>query len=281
MQIKKPAIFIFYFLFLIFLSAPALAFEAEVIPRSIRPGDPFLVKVFSNPTSPAAVLNGRELLFSSCGKGCYLALGALGVDARPGKYEIAVAVGSERKSLALEVLKTEFPVQRLTLPEDKVFLSPEDQGRAQMEAMAFEKIWKTVTPEKRWEGSFIMPLGKDFSTGFGVNRIMNEKKTSVHRGLDIRGSEGEEIQAANTGRVVLAGDTFYGGNTVVIDHGLGVYTVYMHLSGFNVKDKEYIAKGSVVGYVGMTGRATGPHLHYGVKINTVTANPVSVSKLPL
>jgi murein DD-endopeptidase MepM/ murein hydrolase activator NlpD len=281
-RIKNKSIIISnIILFLILLSCPAFAFKVKVSPKRIRPGDPFLVKVFSNPVIPVAAVNGKELVFSECGRGCYQALGALGVDAMPGKYKIEVTAGSKRKTRTLNVLRTEFPVQRLSLPEDKVFLSPEDQKRAEREAAAFRDIWNTVNPEKHWSGSFIMPLDNDFSTGFGVKRIMNGKKTSVHRGLDIRGSTGDKILAANKGTVVFVGDTFYGGNTVVIDHGLGVYTVYMHLSMVNVKDEEPVEKGSVVGYVGMTGRATGPHLHYGIKINAVTTNPVSVTRLPL
>lgn len=269
------------FLILTFLSVPAFAFRVMVSPKKIRPGDPFLVKVFSNPAFPEATVKGKKLVFSECGKGCYQALGALDLEAEPGKQRIDVVAGGKQKSIAIDVLKTEFSVQRLSLPEDKVFLSPEDQRRVEREAAAFKAIWKNISPEKYWNGSFIMPLDNDFSTGFGVRRIMNEKKTSIHRGLDIRGREGEKILAANTGRVVFIEDTFYGGNTVVIDHGLGVYTVYLHLSSVKVKLKEHIEKGSVVGHVGMTGRATGPHLHYGLKINEVTANPVSVSRLPL
>jgi lysostaphin len=268
-------------LFLTLLSFPAFAFNVQVSPQKIKPGDPFLVKVFSNPAKPEAKVNGKMLFFSECGKGCFQALGALDVNSTPGTYSIEVDVKGKRKSLAIDVLETEFPVQRLSLPEGKVFLSPEDQKRAEREAAVFRAIWKNITPERHWNGSFIMPLDNDFSTGFGVRRIMNKKKTSVHRGLDIRGNKGDKILAANTGRVVFVGDTFYGGNSVVIDHGLGVYTVYMHLSKVNVRDKDYIEKGSVVGHVGMTGRATGPHLHYGIKINAVTTNPVSVTKLPL
>jgi murein DD-endopeptidase MepM/ murein hydrolase activator NlpD len=268
-------------LFLNVFAIPAYAFKVMVSPKKIRPGDSFLVRVFSNPAFPEATVNGKKLVFSECGRGCYQALGALGVEEVPGKHRIDVVAGGKRKLLALDVIKTEFPVQRLTLPEDKVFLSPEDQKRTERETAAFKAIWKHISPEKYWNGNFIMPLDNDFSTGFGVRRIMNEKKTSVHRGLDIRGREGEKILAANTGRVVFVEDTFYGGNTVVIDHGLGIYTVYLHLSSVKVRDKEDVEKGSVVGYVGMTGRATGPHLHYGLKINEVTANPVSVTRLPL
>jgi murein DD-endopeptidase MepM/ murein hydrolase activator NlpD len=259
----------------------AAAFEAKLSPDEIRPGDPFVLKVRSNPARPEAEVEGRALAFGSCGEGCYVALGALGVETSPGRYEVSVTAGGETKTLAVTVREGEFKTQQLTLPEDKVFLSPEARRRAVREAEKMAALWEAASPEAYWDGAFIMPLDNDFSTEFGVRRIMNGKKKSVHRGVDIRGKEGEPVLAANAGRVVMAEDTFYGGNTIVIDHGLGVHTVYMHLSKFSVEEGEHISKGNVVGYVGSTGRATGPHLHYGVKINAVTANPVSVSRLPL
>lgn len=280
-RIRTISIISSILLLLTLLSVPAYALKVMVSPRKISPGDPFLVKVFSNPAFPVASVNGKELVFSECGKGCYQALGALGLETLPGQYRVEVFAGGKQKSIAIDVLKTEFPVQRFSLPEDKVFLSPEDQKRADREADAFMAIWRNVSPERFWNGKFIMPLDNDFSTEFGVRRIMNEKKTSIHRGLDIRGKMGESIRAANTGKVVFVEDTFYGGNTIVIDHGLGVYTVYLHLSTVSVNVDEHVEKGSVVGYVGETGRATGPHLHYGLKINEVTTNPVSITKLPL
>jgi murein DD-endopeptidase MepM/ murein hydrolase activator NlpD len=132
-----------------------------------------------------------------------------------------------------------------------------------------------------WEGKFIAPLENEISTVFGTKRVMNEKWTSVHRGMDIRGKEGEQVRASNSGKVVLSEELFYGGNTLVLDHGQGIFSVYMHLSGFNVKSGDIVSKGDAIGLVGSSGRSTGPHLHFGVKVVGINVNPVSLMKLEL
>ena len=126
-----------------------------------------------------------------------------------------------------------------------------------------------------------MPLANEISTAFGTRRIINDKVMSSHRGLDIRGKTGEPVRASNNGRVVLAQDLFYGGNTVVLDHGQGIYTIYMHLSHFKVQEREMVSKGETVGLVGSTGRSTGPHLHFGVKVQNISVNPLSFTRLVL
>jgi len=274
------------FLVLAFLGSAAIplaaqAFEAGVEPAEVKPGDAFVVRVTGAREVPAGSVEGGDRLnFGACGQGCYMALGVLDVDSSPGARRVTVEAGGESATLALRVGEGKFPLQRLTLPEDKVTLSPEDEKRAEMEAVRLRAIFSDVT-ERMWEGGFVMPLGNSFSTEFGAKRIMNGKKTSVHRGIDIRGRSGEPVKAVNAGRVVLGEDLFYGGNTLVIDHGQGVFSVYMHLSAFDVSPGDAVSKGQVVGRVGATGRATGPHLHLSIKIGQTSANPVSVVSLPL
>jgi murein DD-endopeptidase MepM/ murein hydrolase activator NlpD len=274
-----------YLIFLVLVLAPSLAraFELVAEPGRLKPGDPFIVKVLSNPHEPEAEVAGpvsAELHFTGCGDGCFVAVGAVDLYAGPGEVVLTVAAGGERKTLCLKVEEGKFPLQRLTLPENQVTLSPEDQQRADREAEMLASIW-SGTSERLWEGGFIMPLGNGFSTAFGTRRIINGERESIHRGLDIRGKRGEEVKAANKGLVVLVSDTFYGGNTVVIDHGRGIYTIYMHMSGVMVMERELVSKGDVVGLVGSTGRSTGPHLHFGVKVGGVSTNPTAMTRLPL
>lgn len=272
-------------IFQAFSPAAASAFEARLSSDSVFQGDPFLVAVTFEAledakTAPEAVFEGSELLFGSCGKGCFLAVASAGLEASPGRYEVRVKAGDETKSLPLAVKEGAFPVQRLTLPKDKVTLSPEDEERANREARKLRELWGRAGG-RLWQGGFIMPLDNDYSTAFGTKRIMNDVKNSVHTGLDIRGAQGEKVRAANSGRVALAEELFFGGNTLVLDHGQGIYTIYMHLSGFNASVGQVVEKGSVIGFVGATGRSTGPHLHFGVKVNSANVNPVAMSKLPL
>jgi murein DD-endopeptidase MepM/ murein hydrolase activator NlpD len=193
---------------------------------------------------------------------------------------IEVTAGEESQAFVFTVREGTFPQQQLTLPAGKVSLSPEDEERANREAERLRALWPRPS-ERLWDGAFIMPLENGVSTQFGTKRIINGKKKSIQSGLDIRGKKGEEVKAANDGRVALAEELFFGGNTIVLDHGQGIFTIYMHLSRINVSPDSVVLKGDVIGLVGSTGRSTGPHLHYGVKVNAVNANPRSLAGLPL
>jgi hypothetical protein len=276
----------FLFLTIIFylplFSFRADAFQAMVSPTEISPGDAFIIRIegAENPGSPSAEINKKPLYFSGCGGGCFIAVGAVGIDTEPGDHTVLVSADAHETTLTLIVKPVEFPTINLSLPKEQVFLKPEDQARANREAERLSSIWNKVT-ERLWEGNFIRPIENEVSTVFGVKRIMNREKTSIHRGVDFRGKRGEKVRAFNTGRVVLADDLFYGGNTLVLDHGQGIYSIYMHLSKFNVKIKDIVSKGSVIGRIGSSGRATGPHLHFGVKIHNINSNPLSLLELAI
>jgi murein DD-endopeptidase MepM/ murein hydrolase activator NlpD len=189
-----------------------------------------------------------------------------------------VRAGKETSVVSLKVTEASFPTITLTLPAGKVVLNDQDLKRAKEEERRLEAIWEKVSP-RRWSGSFLLPLEHEISTPFGTMRIMNEEMRSVHRGIDIRGSEGDTIRASNDGVVVLAEELFFGGNTVILDHGTGIYTIYMHLSKFAVAVGDIVPKDGVIGYVGSTGRASGPHLHFSVKVDTISTDPLSLISL--
>ncbi|HDZ62678.1 MAG TPA: M23 family metallopeptidase [Nitrospirae bacterium] len=274
---------LFILLSLFFLSYNHVyAFEAEVVPLEIDPGDSFMVKVTGlyDSGDPEAVLDNRTLYFSRCGRGCYVAVSAIGLDTKAGKYDIRLSAGELNATLELIVRDANFPTINLTLPDNKVFLNPEDLKRAQKEAEKLKSIWKKIS-ERLWAGNFVLPIENETSTAFGTKRIMNEKKTSIHKGVDFRGKKGEPVKAFNNGKVVIADDLFFGGNTLILDHGQGIFSIYMHLSKINVSPEDMVSKGDVVGFVGSSGRATGPHLHFGVKVQEINSNPMSFMKLDL
>jgi murein DD-endopeptidase MepM/ murein hydrolase activator NlpD len=261
---------------------PVQAFTAALSPAGIKPGDVFVLTVSEVPSQevPVAVVEGARLHFTACGEGCFVALGAMDVESAPGIRHLEVRVGGESRNLALLVKRVRFPEERITLPKEKVFLSPEDRARAEEEAARLRALFGVVS-ERSWEGAFLMPLENPVSTPFGVRRVMNKTKRNVHRGIDIRGKTGDNIKASNSGRVVLAEELLYGGHTVVVDHGQGVFTMYMHLSESVVKEGDPVGKGDTVGLVGSSGRSSGPHLHFGVKVGGVSANPPSLIALDL
>lgn len=256
------------------------AFNAELSPSEINAGDAFLVRVTGASTEPTALLSGKKLNIANCGKDCFVAIGAVDIEMSPGVYNVSLKSGGDGMLLGLNIRHAAFAVLRLTLPETKVSLSPKDLQRADKEAERLNALW-LISSDKLWDGSFISPLDNSKSTAFGTKRIINGKKISVHKGLDIKGREGEAIKASNRGRVVLAEELFFGGNTVILDHGQGIYTIYMHLSALNAGLGDIVSKGAVVGLVGSTGRASGPHLHFGVKVANINTNPDSILKLGL
>ncbi len=229
---------------------------------------------------PSALFSDKPLHFSSCGKGCFIGLGAIDSSTRPGSYRMRLKVGKQKTTLRMRVLKDRFETIYLTLPEEKVSPSPENIARIEKEADLLNSIWQ-IDSERLWEGSFLLPIQNPLSTPFGTKRIINMETVSIHKGLDMKGQEGEGIKASNTGRVVLTEELFFGGNTVILDHGEGIFTVYMHMSEFKVSPGDLVSKNEIIGFVGSTGRSSGPHLHFGVKVTGINANPVSLAGLKL
>jgi murein DD-endopeptidase MepM/ murein hydrolase activator NlpD len=258
------------------------AFRADIMPNVISPGDSFVVRLTGTRDAeiPSAVLNDRQLHFDICGERCYMAVGAVDIETKPGVSVIRLRADKKKINLKLTVRKPNFPLLHLTLAEEKVFPIPADLERAEREDMRLKSLWE-MESDRLWQGDFILPLKNEISTVFGTKRIMNQKKVSIHRGMDIRGKDGEEVRASNRGRVVLSEELFFGGNTVILDHGRSIFTVYMHLSVMNVKAGDIVSKDDVVGLVGSSGRASGPHLHFGVKFQDISVNPASLIRLKM
>jgi len=277
----RKFIHIFYIpvLFILLTPCPSNAFNINVQPREIFPGDVIFLKMTSDEASiPEAVFLGKEIKFYKLQKNEYGAFVPVDINTPPDDYSVNVKAAGTGVSLSVRIKPYAFPTKKITLPEEKVTLRPEDSLRVEREYLMQEEIWKIDT-EKSWGGGFISPTDTAISEKFGVKRIMNKKKTSVHLGIDMKGKSGAPVRAINSGRVVLREDLFYGGNTLIIDHGMGLLSVYMHLSGFNVESGAEVAKGDVIGFVGMTGRATGPHLHMSVKLQGVSINPEALMRL--
>ena len=264
------------------VSASSQAFGIRAEPSTVLPGDAFVLKVTGAEatTVPEGSFDGRRLSFVPCGQGCYFAVGGVDAKSAPGQRPATVQIGNISKQLKIRVKRHSFPVIHLTLPPEKVTLSDEDRQRVEKEERRLKLLW-TERSGKAWQGSFRMPLENEVSTLYGVTRVINKANESIHRGIDVRGKEGEEVRASNSGTVVLAEELFYGGNTLVLDHGMGIFTVYMHLSRFERAVGDHVAGGDLIGFVGSTGRSTGPHLHFGVKAQELSVNPLTFMKLTL
>jgi murein DD-endopeptidase MepM/ murein hydrolase activator NlpD len=213
--------------------------------------------------------------------------GLLGVDLEkaPGAYELTVTgQTSDGEKVAcnamVEVKQGRFATEKLTVGKQFVEPSPEQIKRADEERQKLRDIFDRVTPERLWDGKFRIPLdGATTGSNFGKRRILNGVPGSPHGGADLPGTTGTPVHAAQRGRVVLAEELFFAGNTVVVDHGLGIYTFYGHLSKIDVKVGDALETGAVLGEVGATGRVTGPHLHWGLTVERARVNPLEIVQL--
>lgn len=179
--------------------------------------------------------------------------------------------------VAVTVRAGKFATERLTVEKQYVQPDPEQQKRAEEDQKKMKAIFDTVTPEILWKGPFRVPL-KGVTTGgnFGRRRVLNGEARSPHTGVDFPAQTGTPVYAAQSGKVVLAENLYYAGNTVVIDHGYGIYTLYAHLSKIGVKPGDAVESSSVIGKVGATGRVTGPHLHWGLTIDHARVNGLRI-----
>ena len=174
----------------------------------------------------------------------------------------------------LFILRKDFGESRIEIT-DQNLVSPKikDQKRASAEYLKVKKIIKNKTKQFDNSFEFQSPIESVITSAYGKRRFINNNERSPHMALDLRGAVGREIFAPKTGKVVLAEKHFYGGNKVILDHGGGLFTAYSHMSEILVKPEDVIEAGTVIGLVGMTGRVTGPHLHWEVFLNENRINP--------
>ncbi len=227
---------------------------------------------------------GHEVSFWQDGADANVRKAFLGVDLEqapgPGKFTVTAKLQDGESvtcSADITVKAGHFVVEKLTVDQKFVEPSPEDAARAEKEGKRLQEIYATRTPEKFWTGDFRFPLsGPRRGTNFGSRRILNGEARSPHSGLDIHAPTGTPVHAAQRGRVALAEELYYAGNAIVLDHGMGVYTFYCHLSKIDVKEGDVVDAGALIGLVGATGRVTGPHLHWGLEVNEARLNPLQI-----
>ena len=190
-----------------------------------------------------------------------------------------VTLNADGKDYLLKVAKQDWDIQSIKgVEQRKVTPLNEDEAEILREQKDVKEALTTVdNVNQAWQNGFVLPLSGRISGNFGNQRIFNGIPKSPHTGTDIAAPEGSEVKSAGDGKVLLSGGNyFYGGNMVIIDHGLGLQTIYMHLQKATVKKGEEVKKGDVVGLVGKTGRATGPHLHWGASFNNIRFRPHSL-----
>jgi murein DD-endopeptidase MepM/ murein hydrolase activator NlpD len=208
------------------------------------------------------------------------ALLGIDLDIKPGSYMVSFEATSAGQPITatteLSVTSGEFG--KRVLKVDDAFVNPSQPAIARImrEAAELEQLWTQSEPHRLWSDGFLRPVPGKANGAFGSRSIFNGVARQPHGGADFLSPAGTPIHAPNSGRVVLARDLYFTGNTVVIDHGLGVFSLLAHLSVVDIHQGDFVTRGETIGQVGATGRVTGPHLHWAVRMNGARVDPLAV-----
>lgn len=248
-------------------------------PPQPRAGDVVVIRVGGVPMGAGidATLDGHPVsLFPAAGGHA----GLVGIDmdapASPRRWDVIVRDGGAVESVDgdLPVVARSYTVQQLTVARTMVELDPATERRANEETERLRLTYRAISGERLWRGRWLRPVGGDApGTGFGARRVINGQPRAPHSGIDFAAPGGTPVLAANRGRVALVGEFFFPGRLVILDHGLGLYTAYFHLDAITVTEGQLVARGDTLGTVGMTGRVTGPHLHFGAQVGAARIDP--------
>ena len=253
--------------------------------RAIQPGELVVVTIIA----PAGIdtveasIFGRELRPFRVDDRTWRTLVGIDLDTRPGSYPLVARAHRAGFVVAqahtLTVTPKRFATRRLTVDDRYVEPPAEVIARIQEETALLAALWEASVPERLWTGAFARPVPDPANSVFGSRSVFNGQPRSPHAGADFRSGAGTAVRAPNAGRVVLARDLYFSGHTVVIDHGLGLLSLFAHLSRIDVVVDAPVAAGQVIGLVGATGRVTGAHLHWAVRLNGARVDPLSLLAL--
>jgi murein DD-endopeptidase MepM/ murein hydrolase activator NlpD len=263
--------------------APALAITTAA--RSIQPGEVVVLTVDTE--TPADALRvrafNRDMPALRVGPLQWRALVGIDLGVTAGRYPVAIEApaGSTtvRGTHVLVVRPRRFPTRALRVDEAYVNPPPSVTERIAREARELEDLWQHSPRESRWSDGFLRPVSNPANSQFGTRSIYNGQPRSQHGGADFLSPAGTPVLAPNAAEVVLARDLYFLGQTVVLDHGQGLFSILAHLSAIDVHQGEHLAAGQVVGRVGATGRVTGPHLHWAVRLAGARVDPLALVEL--
>jgi len=252
-------------------------------------GAPILFTV--TPAKPLKSLTGtwlgHEVFFSfDATTKSWFGFAGVALETKPGSYplELSAETSTGKKlsfSKKFAVRHAKYPEVKLTVAAQYTAPSPEQLKKIEEDKELKKDILSRTTPEREWAGKFSPPADAAISDVFGTQRIFNGQVQSSHLGLDFRVPSGTSVAAMNSGTVLLARPLYFEGNCVVLDHGQGLLSIYMHLSEFKVKEGERVARGQELALSGGTGRATGPHLHVAVRWQGIYLDPATLLSLKM
>lgn len=270
------------------IAVPALAAQdrpaltTTTFARARQPGEVVRVDIscVCNGATPTATVFERDLPLSSEGANHWRGLVGIDLDTAPGIYPITVTLrrpgqAPEVHDTPLDVGSKQFPVRRLRVAGRFVDPPASARPRIEREARRLDTLFATSTPGV-WHQPFRPPVKQKPVSNFGARSVFNGRPRNPHGGVDFGSPTGTPVAAPSSGRVALAAPLYFTGNTVIIDHGQGIYSLLAHLSKYQVEEGDVVPPGAIVGRVGATGRVTGPHLHWTVRLRGARVDPLSL-----
>jgi murein DD-endopeptidase MepM/ murein hydrolase activator NlpD len=261
------------------LPKPEVAFSSD----SIFQGYVGLLKIRTAEGESPHVQWMNQELFTAPYENGKTWFGFFGADLKlkPGSYPLVVKTASTgfRKQIDVTVLSKDYGVRQLTLPKEMVDLDAVTLERVKREAGIMKEVLEAPPTAPQWKGPFVKPVNGEMVGPFGQASIINGMPRSPHSGVDLKAERGTPVAAINSGKVVLTGDHFFIGLFVVVDHGGAIQSMYFHFDKILVQQGDRVTKGQAVGLLGATGRATGPHLHFGIRINGARVDPLQFMKV--
>lgn len=264
-------------------ATPALAIDLKA--RTLRPGELLVVTMAVPPpaTDVRVRVFDRTVAAFPIDDGRWRALVGIDLDQRFGTYTVEAQVIDGQSILqatrAFVVQRRAFPVRTLSVAPDFVNPPPAVTARIEAEQQFTRAVYAESATTRLWTGPFVRPVPQAANSRFGTRSVFNGERRNPHAGTDFLSPAGTPIRSPNNGRIVAARDLFFTGNTVIIDHGLGVFSLMAHMSRLDVTEGEDVVAGQQLGLVGATGRVTGPHLHWAMAVAGARVDPISVLAL--
>jgi hypothetical protein len=283
---KRKKCLLMLVLLLVFLlsgadAQPLAGSDITLHPPAIGQGDVALLTIQKEGgVRPEVTWGGREIrVVLDSSNGTWIAFLGADLTTVPGGYTLTTRCGDEVLRRQIPVVTKDHGVRRFTVPKEMEALDPSTLERVREESKRMRDILSVSHDQPLWRGGWVRPVPGGIVSAFGCRTIINDLERSPHSGVDLKAAEGTPIKAANRGRVVLVADHFFGGLSVVIDHGGDIHSMYFHLSEVSAKAGQIVEKGELIGLSGSSGRATGPHLHFGIRLHGDRVSPLRLIEL--